>query len=67
MNMFGRYNKIEHGSLKRLDLKSPTDKDIKDTIKLFRDFEISVDIPEFKTKGELYNWRDRVIRGIWNE
>lgn len=53
--------------IKRRDMQPPTLADIKYTKELFIGFDIHEDIPEFKTKGELYNWRDRVIRSIWNE
>ena len=60
-----KYNsfKVVAPTAKIKELSSPTNKDIKDTIKIFKDFDISTNIPEFKTRSELYNWRDRVIRG----
>lgn len=54
--------KIEHGSLKRPDLMQPKRIDISQTKKLFKDFGIDVEIPEFDTRGELWIWRERLIR-----
>lgn len=54
-------------NFKRTEHHPPTAGDIKETKKLFKDFYIKEDIPEFKTKNELYNWRNRVIRGALNE
>lgn len=51
--------------VKRKDLAPPSNADIKYTQKLFDGFDIRMDIPEFKTKNDLYNWRDRVIRGVF--
>lgn len=42
----------------------PTNKDIKETVALFKDFEINVDIseiPDFKTVAALHRWRISVI------
>lgn len=57
-------NKIMTGRNKGLELKAPTVIDIKNTQKLFCDFGVKADIPDFATKRELYNWRDRIIRGF---
>lgn len=53
---------IYESAVKRKDLLPPSNADIKYTQKLFDGFDIRMDIPEFKTKNDLYNWRDRVIR-----
>ena len=57
-------NRIITGRNKNLELNPPTTIDIKNTQKLFRDFGVKTDIPNFTTKRELYNWRDRVIRSL---
>lgn len=49
-------------TIKRKDMLPPTRIDIKYTKELFDGFDINMDIPEFQTKNDLYNWRDRVIR-----
>lgn len=56
--------KIPSERLRRNDIKHPSAKDIKETKMLFKDFRIDVDIPDFNTKRELYNWRDRIIKGF---
>lgn len=56
--------KITSERLRRNDIKHPSAKDIKETKMLFKDFRIDVDIPDFNTKRELYNWRDRIIKGF---
>ena len=53
--------------VKRKDLSPPSKVDIRYTKELFAGFDIHVDRPEFNTKNDLYNWRDRVIRGAFNE
>ena len=56
-------SKLTWGSVvKRKDMQPPTKIDIKNTKELFSDFGIDKTIPEFKTKNDLYNWRDRLIR-----
>lgn len=57
-------SKITSERLRRNDIKNPSAKDIKETKMLFKDFNIDVDIPVFNTKRELYNWRDRIIKGF---
>lgn len=57
-------SKITSERLRRNDIKYPSAKDIKETKMLFKDFNIDVDIPVFNTKRELYNWRDRIIKGF---
>ena len=57
-------SKITSERLRRNDIKHPSSKDIKETKMLFKDFNIDVDIPVFNTKRELYNWRDRIIKGF---
>ena len=57
-------SKITSERLRRNDIKHPSVKDIKETKMLFKDFNIDVDIPVFNTKRELYNWRDRIIKGF---
>lgn len=57
-------SKITSERLRRNDIKHPSAKDIKETKMLFNDFNIDVDIPTFNTKRELYNWRDRIIKGF---
>ena len=65
MNMKTYSNsKITSERLRRNDIKHPSAKDIKETKMLFNDFNIDVDIPTFNTKRELYNWRDRIIKGF---
>lgn len=66
-NIYLYDNKIMHGTIKRKDMQMPTTRDIKETKNLFKDFNIKEDIPGFKTRNELYNWRNRVIRGALNE
>lgn len=56
--------KITSERLRRNDIKCPTAKDIKETKMLFRDFKINIGIPDFNTKRELYNWRERIIKGF---
>lgn len=50
-------------NIKRTELQPPSAGDIKETKMLLNDLEIKKDIPEFKTKAELYNWRSRIVRG----
>lgn len=58
-------SKPVYGSIvKRKDMQPPTKTDIKNTKELFSDFGIDKTIPEFKTKNDLYNWRDRLIRSV---
>ena len=57
-------SKITSERLRRNDIKHPSATDIKETKMLFKDFNIDVDIPVFNTKRELYNWRDRIIKGF---
>ena len=57
-------SKITSERLRRNDIKHPSAKYIKETKMLFKDFNIDVDIPVFNTKRELYNWRDRIIKGF---
>lgn len=52
--------------VKRKDMCPPSRTDISYTKKLFDGFDIQKDIPEFKTKNELYNWRDRIIRNMFD-
>lgn len=60
-------SKPVYGSvIKRKDLMPPSKTDIKYTKELFTGFDINMDIPEFSTKNDLYNWRDRVIRNIFD-
>ena len=59
-------HKIAAGHIKHKEDAVPTEFDVRQTKKLFKDFGISEYIPEFNTKSELYNWRDRVIKGFLN-
>lgn len=53
-----------YSNFKKTEHLPPTTGDIKETKILLRDLNIKKDIPEFKTKAELYNWRSRIVRGI---
>lgn len=59
--------KIEHGNLRRNDLDKVKLIDVNQTKRLFKDFGINEEIPEFATRGELWSWRNRLIRGVCNE
>lgn len=48
--------------LPRIDACKPTNKEIKQVTNLLADFRIFDKPPEFKTKFELYHWRDEQIR-----
>lgn len=41
--------------------KPPTEIDIEETQNLLYDFGIYATIPNFKTRSQLYEWRNRVI------
>ena len=53
--------------VKRKDMAHPTPLDIRYTKELFAGFDIHEEIGNFKTKNDLYNWRDKVIRSAFND
>ena len=67
MNIHNQYKGLYKVKMNRKDLYSPTPSDIKQTERILSDFGIDVNIPKFTSKNDLYNWRNRVIRGIFDE
>lgn len=45
-------------------INTPTAKDIKDTERLLKDFEIVVAIPQFETIAELSRWKQTVLKAM---
>lgn len=42
--------------------QAPSQEDIIETISLLDDFGIHVDVPEFESRAQMYNWRRKVIQ-----
>lgn len=53
-----RYYKLPENERKN----TPTKLDFEETRNLFYDFGIHKDIPEFRSRSQLYEWRREVIR-----